>query len=263
MTCVIFLHSLFFLLFFPVVEAMRRTHGTRRGVSLDELAVTIRDHPRSYFYSDRRGGFLVGSAGQGAEARAEWSVDGEILLRSLVSLEIEGKPVDQAEIDSVRVTPLEVIRFFRGGLVETTTLLDQVLGEELHMPSRCRFRLCHPRHLRCDSPRRGFRPCAATGQRKLLFKEGTGGSCAYSAGAQGEISPDGITVKQARSAACVVVFIAGDSADYLAQRTHGEVDLLRLSRRERMEKLLRNAPISNLRPGTHPGLRWLQLSLDG
>ena len=236
----------------------------RRVASLDELAVTIRDHPRSYFYSDRRGAFLIGSAGRGAEARHDWSVNGQMLLQDLGLLMINGKPLDQAAIDSVRVTPLEVVRFFRDGTEETLTLLDQVLGEGAAHALVMQVQRSSPVDITVVlHPGAEFVSVPQREPGSMLFKKGTGGSCACYAGAQGEISPDGITVKQVSKAQFVIVYTPGDSADYLAQRTHGEVDLLRLSRRDRMEKLLQQAYLRTSDYDLTRALRWLQLSLDG
>jgi hypothetical protein len=251
------------LVILPGCGSNEESSGARQTIALDELAVTVRDHPRSYFHSDRRGGFLVGSAGQGVESRAEWSVDGQILLRGLVRLEMDGKPVDQAAIDSVRVTPLEVVRFFRDGLVETTTLLDQVLGEEEAHAFAVQVQTLSSRDISfAILPGEGFIPAPQRDTRSLLFRKAQDGSLAFSAGAQGEITPSGITVRQASRATCVVAFSPGDSADYLAQRAQGEVDLLRLARRERMEKLLQRAYFQASDQELTRGLRWLQLSLD-
>ncbi|MBP1647530.1 MAG: hypothetical protein H6Q30_975, partial [Bacteroidetes bacterium] len=45
------------LVILPGCGSNEESSGARQTIALDELAVTVRDHPRSYFHSDRRGGF--------------------------------------------------------------------------------------------------------------------------------------------------------------------------------------------------------------
>jgi hypothetical protein len=233
------------------------------GESLDALAVTIRDHPRSYFFSDRRGAFLVGSAGPGAAGSHEWTVNGEIILHDLGALTIDGKPRVQGGIDSVRVTPCEVVRFLRGGIVESLSPLDQIPGED----AAHGVVVAVETHSPCDivyavPPETDLAPAPSRDGRTLLFRKGPGASVAFTAGAQGEVSSDRITLKQTSKAMFVIVYAPSDSADSMVKRTHDQADLLRFARRDRMGKLLQRAYLQTSDDDLTRALRWLQLSLD-
>jgi hypothetical protein len=236
----------------------------RKAASLDDLAVTIREQSRSYFFSDKRGGFLIGRAGSGAEAKQEWSVNGQRVLRDAVTLFIDGKTVDSGAADSIRVTPDEVIRFFHDGIFETLALLDQVPGQEQAYAIAIEVQSTSPRDIAAGlQPGSEFVAVPRHEPKSMLFKKGAIGSLALVAGGSGEVGPNGITVKQVSKAIFVIVYAAGDSADIVAQAAHGQADLLRRSRRDRMERLLQSAYLRTSDPQLTRALRWLQLSLDG
>jgi hypothetical protein len=236
----------------------------RKAASLDELAVTIRDHPRSYFLSDKRGGFLLGSDGQGADARLEWTVNGQTVLRNVGALAVDGKKLDPDGIDSVRVTPLEVIRFYRDGVMATTVPLDQVSGDRPSYAIAVEVRSTSPRDITVGlQPGAEFLPGSQHDPQGVLFKKGPDASLALYAGESGESGPNGITIKKATRARFTLAFAPGDSANVFARSAYGQADMLRLSRRDRMEKLLQRAYLRTSDQELTRALRWLQLSLDG
>ena len=235
----------------------------REAVSLDDLAVTVLDHPRSYFLSDKRGGFLLGSAGPGAVRRDEWTVDGNTVLHTPGKLSIDGNPVDLLGCDSARVTPLEVIRYFPGGIVEALAPLDRIPGQDGAHGLMIRVETTVPRDLIFAAvPGPDFVAAASHEEQCILYRKGPNATVAYTAGSQGEIFPGAIGLKQVSKAIFVIVYTTADSADYLARRAHGEVDLLGLARRRRMESLLQRAYLRTSDPDLTSALRWVQLSLD-
>lgn len=207
---------------------------------------------------------MIGSAGSGAASRHEWSVDGQTLLQEVGQITIDGKVVDQAAIDSVRVSPLEAVRYFHDGMIQTLMVIDQMLGEDEGHALAVEVQTSSPRDiLFAIQPARQFVVTPHHDPKSILYRKKADGSLGYSGGASGEVSAEGITVRQASKATFVIVYAPGDSADVLAQREQGEIDLLRNARRDRMEKLLQHAYLRASDRELTQALRWLQLTLDG
>lgn len=236
----------------------------RETVSLDDLTVTVRDQPRSYFLSDRRGGFLLGSTGQATTSSNSWSVNGRDILRDIGRVTIDRKPLDPAAIDSIHVTPLQIVRFLHGGITETLLLLDQVPGARQAHALIVEVQTASPRDIFYSvQPGPELLRVPPSYTKEVLYGQEAGGTLAYSAGAQSEISPDGIGVRRTSKAVFALVYSPEEGANSLAASVHEAVDILRLSRRDRMERLLQKAYVRTSDKELTKALRWLQLSLDG
>ena len=104
----------------------------RKRITLDELGVTVREVPRSYMLSDKAGAFLVGTLNRGADHRDEqWSVNGESLLRGL-SVTVNGVRLTDAQMDSARVFPDRVVKFYADGTTETFSVLENLAAGGAH-----------------------------------------------------------------------------------------------------------------------------------
>jgi glycogen debranching enzyme len=79
----------------------------RHRFSLDELTVRVRDTPRSFFLSDRKGGFVIGHAGAQTLWNLSWSVDGREILRS-IEIRAGEKRLDKTAMRGAIVRPDDV-----------------------------------------------------------------------------------------------------------------------------------------------------------
>lgn len=84
-----------------------------RRFSLGELAIHPREVPRSYFLSDRKGGFLLGRTGADSAWTPTWSVDGRQILRT-VEIRVADTLLTGTMIRDVEVRPDRVSMDFGG-----------------------------------------------------------------------------------------------------------------------------------------------------
>ena len=97
----------------------------RDAIRIENIAITVLDHPRSYMQSDKEGGFLVGTIARGSMDRDRWSVNGTVILDGL-DIEIDGKALMPDRLDSGIIRPFEVRRSYAGGTTVTLAALDAV-----------------------------------------------------------------------------------------------------------------------------------------
>ncbi len=88
----------------------------RPRFALDELSIHAGDTLRTFFLSDRKGGFLMGRAGAHVAFSPSWSVDGGSILRTVEVL-IEDTLLDASRVRGVVIRPDRVEMNFGPGCV--------------------------------------------------------------------------------------------------------------------------------------------------
>ncbi len=76
----------------------------RHHFTLDELSIQVGDTVRSFFLSDKKGGFLTGRVGARVVFSPSWSVDGEVILRAADVL-VEDTLLDASRVHGAVVRP--------------------------------------------------------------------------------------------------------------------------------------------------------------
>jgi hypothetical protein len=92
------------LLLLSGCRADMETPEPRSAFTLDELAIHATDPCRSFFLSDRRGGFLVGRVGMRSPLTLVWSVDGRPVVRA-IEVRADGKLLEETLLRDAVIRP--------------------------------------------------------------------------------------------------------------------------------------------------------------
>ena len=132
-----------FLMLALIVPACSRDSSLqhqRVPLTLDGMAIRVREGSRGFVQSDKRGGFLEGSLQCGSRrASLRWSINGEEILRGMDF--VVGDDRRNLAIDSVVIFPHEVLLWLGEGIRVTVSLLDassdyqHMLAIEMESPS--------------------------------------------------------------------------------------------------------------------------------
>ena len=238
-------------------------HETRKPITLESIAVVVRDTSRSFMLSDKKGGFLVGTAGRGGTQPEElWTVGGREILRHIIIREDE-RILEGADMDSCVVYPHQVVRCYPGGTRVSLALLEvgsprqglHALGVKVERRTRADISVlvpALPEFSRVEDPSGGRSACweSQSGERVL---ELNGGDAA-------DVVKDGVVVRNAEAATFVLVYASPRFTDPHDIYTH--VDSLWHARAVRIEHLLNDSYFRTSDERLNKALDWMKVSLD-
>jgi hypothetical protein len=237
----------------------------RKRITLDELAVTVRDVPRRYMLSDKAGAFLVGTVDRGSDRRTErWTVGGESLLAAL-RVTLGGVQLTDASLDSARVFPDHVAKFHSDGTVETISVLEGLSGRG---PETHAFVLEVKTPVAKDialgiTPSSGRRASRSDLHPALIWERVAGaGSLALVAGSPAMPADTVLLVRSAGQARFILLYSLGPGSKLSVETVVSEADSLLRRRAARMETFLNTSYIRTSDPELSKALCWFKLSLD-
>ncbi len=230
------------------------------AITPDDLAITIRDVPRSFFLSDRRGGYLIGTAASALTVQ-QWSVLGRTIL-SRCALTVDGMPLFDADAESIVVAPHQIEGRYPGGRVLRLSLLGM----------RHADRWLHGFVIRVTGPSQHtveFRPELRAGEWKSRRWEGSltweGDGREYLSvygGPSGEQRGNALRIASVKQATILVVYGPGISSDMMF-RLYDTVDRELHQSNERLARLLNEHAVHTGNPRLNRALWWSRATLDG
>ena len=232
----------------------------RDAIRIENIAITVLDHPRSYMQSDKEGGFLVGTIARGSMDRDRWSVNGTVILDGL-DIEIDGKALMPDRLDSGIIRPFEVRRSYAGGTTVTLASLDAV-GD------------VHAMALVVDGGSDGpvsVRPIIGGGlvfggdgggRGRAIWKTSEGRTVVLTGGpsAKGEKN---VVMLHGRPARFLVVDLPKGRDPATAEMLLAALDTAAAMRRGRMERFLNASYLRTSDDTLTMAIQWIKLSLDG
>jgi glycogen debranching enzyme len=258
-----------FMLFLFVVPGCQQNQtppDPRTPITLNELAITVRDVPRSYMLSDKSGAFLVGTVNRASNRRGErWTVGGESLLAAL-RVTLSGVQLTDASLDSARVLPDRVEKFYSDGYTETISILE---GLSARGPETHAFVLEVKTPVAKDialgiTPSSGRRVSRSDSIPVLIWERVAGtGTLALFAGTPALPADSGLLVRSAGQARFILLYsLAAPGSELSVETVVSEADSLLGRRAARMEALLDASYIRTSDPELSKALCWFKLSLD-
>jgi hypothetical protein len=231
----------------------------RHRFSIDELSVPVHDTPRSFFLSDRRGGFILGRVGAHRPWTISWSVDGREILRA-IEIRVGEKRLDTAAMRGAMVRPDYVALDFGevGRLVcsPIEALPEYLWGIALSVESdsdaQVSFRL---------TPAREF--CEVRGSDETCWQEGKKGKIlSVSGGSRAEWQEGELLVGGCRDHR--VAFLLSGAPVSIEGRTalHSALPGMIAHRTERMEGILERSYLRLSDSVMTKALAWSRLSAD-
>lgn len=251
---------LFFSLFSWKCDRESVFQSQRSKMTLTELTVLVREGSRTFFQSDKRGGFLVGVVGPSKPAHFEWSVNGKTVV-SEMGISVNGNRLDAASLDSALVSPDRVVQIYKDGtrieLAPLEGLEDDANGLALSVtrptPAEIAFLpVGAPEYL----PLRGKRP--------FITWRAKGGSytlVAY-AGPASTNSKTGLTVEGATSLKAILIALKHDPGPAFLEKTYRGIDTSVARRAERLENLVNRGYLRLSDRLMTTAIAWAKLSLD-
>jgi glycogen debranching enzyme len=247
------------------LSGCKQSEGTspeRKDLTLDELAVVVRETPRQYMLSDRGGAFLTGAfGGKDAAGDDRWALNGELLLDSL-TVRVGSRVLGGAEWDSAVVYPDRVTRFYRGGAAVTVAPIEGfnqrtqpvhaiVIDVAVPTPSEISFVL-HPVGARALP--------SAAGDGTLRWRtQGAGWTVEAVTPPGGRAEAGVLTAGPGTSGRFLV---CASKADPPAHETLANADSLRRSRAARLTAFLNGAYARTSDAELTKALCWMKLSID-
>jgi glycogen debranching enzyme len=229
-------------------------------MTLGELTVVVREGSRTFFQSDKRGGFLVGAVGPSKAVHFEWSVNGKAVV-SEIGISVNGKGLDAASLDSALVSPDRVVQVYKDG---TRVELSPLEGLEADANG---VALSVTRPAPADI---SLRAVAAQGYLSLRGKKqfikwqekGEGHTLVAYAGPGSTASKAGLTVEGATSLKAILITLKHDSGPELLERAYRGSDASVERRAQRMERLINRGYLRLSDRLMTTAIAWTKLSLD-
>lgn len=228
----------------------------REVLTVDSLGVNVEKLPRTFMLSDKRGGFIVGTAGDAQPTLKEiiWSIQGTPVVTGWsVTLDSAGV----ASTSGIRVFPHQVVIRFTDGSTATVSPLE--ISGAYAMAVHIQRMGDGPIRLTPSLAREFMRKTSGdsmitwsgTGNARLVCYTGTGGRA----------EAGGIRVTGGKEALFLLVYEQGPAREDLAT-LHSRIPALQQSRSDRMNRLLNRAYIKTSDADLNKALSWTRLSLD-
>ncbi|MDH3251496.1 MAG: hypothetical protein OEM41_01825, partial [Ignavibacteria bacterium] len=230
-------------------------------ITLDSLAVTAGAAPRSFFLSDKRGGFLIGTT-RGSLQPPVWTAFGEAILSGL-DITMDGKHIFDAVPENIVITPTHLVAVYPGGLTMTLSLLGVRYADSwmhafiISMTTREKSSLAlRPR------PRAGEWKRLHT--QNIMTWEGDRGKryLHVYGGPAGQIGGDGILFGEATQATVLMMYGNRNASDATAS-VHARLEGEMRKRDERVERLLNDNYVRTGNARLNRALWWSRTTLDG
>ncbi len=229
----------------------------RHRFTLDELSIQAGDTVRSFFLSDRKGGFLMGRGGAHVVFSPSWSVDGERILRTGDVL-VEDTLLDASRVRGVVVRPDRVemdFGFGRAVWAPLEGLPELTWGVTIRLQTDRDVRVL----LRL-APGAGFAEVGREGG--ISWREGGGRVLTLCGGAEAIGTDRGLEFRSGREHR--VMLLLGHSkvpVDELMS-LHSRLAELMDRRTERMEQILERSYLRLSDSLVTRALAWARLSVD-
>jgi hypothetical protein len=232
----------------------------RSLMTLKELAVTVRDGPRSFFLSDKRGGFLVGSVGRAGSNGPSWSINGKPVVVGF-AVNTDECPLGKETFDSAQVLPDRIVLYYNGDIqvqmapLESTPAAGWGLAVSITASKQSNFAIRV-----IPSPQ--FERLADTGGRPAWRSKGRQEILTAYAGELATVSDDAFEVDQTDS--LTLILIVGNSVpeDVLLSALHEGVPESFQRRADRMGALLNRGYLRTSDDLLTRTVAWSKLSLD-
>ncbi|MGB2957612.1 MAG: amylo-alpha-1,6-glucosidase [Bacteroidota bacterium] len=234
----------------------------RVPLELGELEVDVREDPRMYLLSDKRGGFFVGTiAGGLAHVDARWTVFGKEIIRGFeLRRFIGGAP---EELASGTIEPHQVQVAWKNGAAMGMLPLESPDSGRHSLFLSISAPVDHDVIL---SPLKAGSPGEPVVEREagtIRWRDGSGsGELALYVGVGGSVVPAGVVIPMAASVTVLPshggAALPGDELRNL----HGTAGRLRAERTHRLTGLLNRVYLRTSDDRLTRALNWLKLSLD-
>jgi glycogen debranching enzyme len=228
----------------------------REHLTVDSLGINVEKQLRPFMLSDKRGGFIVGTAGDSIPSLSDivWSVQGEHVVTGLSV--VVGTGASQPA--GSWVYPHLVITYFKDGSAVTIAPLEISGAHAIVVQVRPAG----------DGPIL-LAPSVVAGSVSKVSGDtmvtwrtsGGNGLVSMYAGPAGKVQGEGIGVPGSRETRFLLVYEEAPAKQDIAT-IHSRVPLLQQNRVERMNRLLNRAYIKTSDPDLDKALNWTRLSLD-
>ncbi len=246
------------VLIIPGCSGDTESSEPRHRFTLDELAIPVREPERSFFLSDRKGGVLLGRAGEKVPFAASWSVDGRTIVRA-VEIFVGDTLIGGTMLRDAIVRPDRVTMEFSGG----RAVWSPVEGLE---------GLTWGLALDVETDRDvgvSVRPAAGAGFREVDGEEGvswqgeTGGATlTLCGGPDARRSGCGLSFEKGRDHRALLLLTDGRTSGIRGAAIQARLPELMAHRTERMEGILERSYLRLSDSVMTKALAWARLSLD-
>jgi Amylo-alpha-1,6-glucosidase len=231
----------------------------RSVITPESLAVTVETTPRSFFLSDKRGGFLVGTAAGSLQPR-RWSAAGQPILSGF-ALTVDGMSLFDTDAERIVIAPHQIEAHYAGDLTLRLSLLGFRYADSWLHAFIIRIVSSTQRSLEFRPQLRVAEWKTLRAQESLAWEADGKRYLCVSGGPAGRASAEGLLLDGITDATILVVYgniDASDSVSQFYERLDGELR----QRDERLTRLLNDHYVQTGNPRLNRALWWSRATLD-